>query len=145
MDGTVFTVLVSGAVALVTVIVTQPLNYFFSRKRDHEADWRKMKLEQYKEYVAAFSKAAGEVTDPTDQQRYTDATASLLLVAPSSVLIALKNFRDGIGSKDSMNDRDKWGLWNSFMRAMRKDCHPKDPKDSPEFPFEAVVGMKKMS
>ena len=41
MDETVYTALVSGAVALGVVV----LSHYFGRKRDHEADWRKMKLE----------------------------------------------------------------------------------------------------
>jgi hypothetical protein len=145
MDGTVIAALITGPLSFAGGIVAIVITQRGSKERDHEADWRKLKLEQYKEFIAAFSKVAREVSDPIDQQRYTDAVASLLLVAPPSVLIALKDFQDGIHSKDSMNNKDKWGLWNSFMRVMRKDCHPKDPKDSLEFPFEAVVGLKQMS
>src|ERR1035438_349974 len=94
MDGTVFTALVSGAVALVTVSVTQQLTYFFSRKRDHEADWRKMKLEQYKEYVAALSGTVHHPFDSAVQRRYSDAVNSMGLVAPPRVLIALYGLLD---------------------------------------------------
>jgi hypothetical protein len=141
MDGTVFTALVSGVVALATVTVTQALTYFFSKKHDHEADWRKKKLEHYIEYVAAFSGAARKGSDATAKLRYADAASSLALVAPPSVLIALKTFQDGIDSEDFKHDLRKWGpVWSSLLRAMRKDCHPKNPNDNPDFIFGIADG-----
>ena len=141
MDGTVFTALVSGAVALGTVKVTQTLTYFFSKKHDHEADWRKKKLEHYIEYLAAFSVAVRKGSNSIEQQRYADAASSLTLVAPPSVLIALKAFQDGLNSEDFKHDPLKWGpVWSSLMRAMRKDCHPKPPNDSPDFIFGVADG-----
>jgi hypothetical protein len=137
MDGTVFTALVSGVVALGTVTVTQTLTYFFSKKRDHEADWRKKKLEHYIEYLAAFSVAVRKGSNSTEQQRYADAASSLTLVAPPSVLIALYAFQNGLKSKDSRPD-ELQDMWSSLVRAMRKDCHPNDPKDSAECMFEAI-------
>ncbi|MGD0831224.1 MAG: hypothetical protein ABR907_09795 [Terracidiphilus sp.] len=109
MDGTVFTALVSGAVALGTVTVTQALTYFFCKKRDHEEDWRKKKLEHYIEYLAAFSRAARKGSDSTEIRRYADAASSLALVAPPRVMIALKTFQDGIASDDFKHDTRKWG------------------------------------
>src|ERR1039457_3327513 len=100
MDGTVFTALVSGAVALVTVAVTQPITYFFSRKRDHEADWRKMKLEQYKEYVAALSGTVHHPSESTVQQRFSDAFNSMALVAPQEVLVAMYALKDETSKKN---------------------------------------------
>ncbi len=139
MDGTVFTALVSGAVALGTVIVTQALTYFFSKKHDHEADWRKKKLEHYIEYIAAFSRVIGERSQLA-QQRHVDALNSLALVAPPNVLTALKALQDGLKSQDFRSDILKWGpVRSELLRAMRKDCHPKPPKDNLDFVFEAYI------
>ena len=141
MDGTVFTALVSGVVALGTVTVTQALTYFFSKKRDHEADWRKKKLEHYIEFIAAFSRAAREGSDLTAQLRYLDAENSLALVAPPSVLIALRVFQDGRNSEDFKHDpRKSEPVLSELIRAMRNDCHPKPPNDSPDFIF--ITGKK---
>jgi hypothetical protein len=139
MDGTVFTALVSGAVALVTVAVTQPITYFFSRKRDHEADWRKMKLEQYKEYVAALSGTVHHPYDPEVQRRYTDAVNSMGLIAPPKVLIALYRFLDETSFSNGNRTSQKYdALLSSLMREMREDSHPESPKDNPEFIFQTL-------
>jgi len=139
MDGTVFTALVSGAVALSTVIVTQALTYFFSRKRDHEADWRKMKLEHYKEYVAALSGTVHHGYDAVVQKRYSDAVNCLNLVAPLKVLIALYAFLEETSVKNQNRTDFKYdSLLSSLMRNMREDCHPKSQKDSAEFIFRTI-------
>ena len=139
MDGTVFTALVSGAVALVTVAVTQPITYFFSRKRDHEADWRKMKLEQYKEYVAALSGTVHHPFDSAVQRRYSDAVNSMGLVASPSVLIALYSLLDETSFSNKNPTPQKYdSLLSSLMREMREDSHPESPKDNPEFIFRTL-------
>ena len=137
MDGTVFTALVSGAVALGVVALTD----FYGKKRDHEADWRKKKLEHYIEWFAAFSGAARTGSDSAALLRYLNAENSLALVAPSSVLIALKVFQDGRNSEAFNNDPHmSEPVLSELIRAMRKDCHPKPPNDSPDFIF--LVGKK---
>ena len=59
MDGAVLTVLISGACAVVAALGAAVLTQYFGRKRDHEADWRKMKLEHYKEFITALSRVVG--------------------------------------------------------------------------------------
>ena len=137
MDGTVFTALVSGAVALGVVT----LSNYFGRKRDHEADWRKMKLEYYKEYVAAFSRGSYPSPDAAETRRYHDAVNCLALVAPPNVLTELYAFQKGIESEEVSRDPFKWmPLWSSLMRVMREDCHPKPPKDNLKFIFLIIHG-----
>src|ERR1035438_8935728 len=139
MEGTVLAAIITGAVALVVVSVTPPITYYFNKKHDHEADWRKKKLEHYIEFISAFSRGSGQNCDVAEQQQFTDAVNSLELVAPPEVLIAFKIFWDGTQDDDIGHDPHKWRpLWSSFMRVMRKDCHPKPPKDNPEFIFEPI-------
>jgi hypothetical protein len=135
MDGTVFTALVSGAVALGVVALTN----FYGRKRDHEADWRKMKLEQYKEYITALSGTVHHPYDSAVQRRYTDAVNSMGLIAPPKVLIALYGFLDETSFKNVNRTSQKYdSLLSSLMRAMREDSHPKPPDDNKEFIFRTL-------
>jgi hypothetical protein len=139
MDGTVYTALVSGVVALGTVTVTQALTYFFSRKRDHETDWRKLKLEYYKEYVAALSGTVHHGYDAAVQRRYSDAVNGLNLVAPPKVLIALYAFLDETSVKNQNRTNFKYdSLLSVLMRNMREDCHPTSPKDNVGFIFGTI-------
>jgi hypothetical protein len=137
-DGTVFTALVSGAVALATVTFTQALTHYFGRKRDHEADWRRLKLDHYKEYVAALSGIVCS-SDAAAHRRYRDAANSLNLVAPPKVLIALRAFLDETSVKNRNRTDSKYeSLFSQLMRYMRNDCHPRSPNDSPESVFLTI-------
>lgn len=91
MSGYLLTVLISGALSVLAALVTVVLTHYFGRKRDREADWRKMKLEHYKEYVAALSGTVHHPMDSTVQRRHSDAVNSLTLVAPTKVLTAPKS------------------------------------------------------
>lgn len=136
MEGAVLAAIITGAVALVAMLVTPPITNLFSKKRDHEEDWRKKKLERYIEFFAAFSGAAVTGSDSTKKQRYHEAKGNLLLVAPPNVLIALRAFEDGLESEDFAGDPSKWDReFNLLIGAMRKVCHPKPPNDSPDFIF----------
>jgi hypothetical protein len=135
MDGTVYTALVSGAVALGVVV----LSNYYGRKRDHEADWRKMKLEYYREYLLALSRVVGRDSDATAQRRYADAANGLILVAPSNLLIALHAFQNEVRETNKSHDPLKAeSLLNVLMRNMRKDCHPQTPKDNQKFIFRIL-------
>jgi hypothetical protein len=139
MDGTVYTALVSGVVALGTVTLTQTLTYFFSRKNAHQADWRKLKLEQYTEYLLALSRIVRRDSDMEAQRRYADAANSLTLVAPSKILADLYAFQDELGEANQNHDPLKANsLLNLLMRDMREDCHPRAPEDKDGFQFRML-------
>lgn len=92
------------------------------RKREHESDWRKAKLEHYREYVAALAGVAQGRSAPTAQARYADAVNSLTLVAPPAVLKALYAFQDEISCRntarsDEVHDR----LFASLLAEMLRD------------------------
>jgi hypothetical protein len=134
-DGAILTALISGAVAIGVVALT----HYFGRKRDHEADWRKLKLEHYKEYVLALSRVVGRDSDPTAQRRYADAANSLTLVAPPSLLVSLYAFQVEVAESNQKHDPLRAeSLLNVLMRNMREDCHPRPPRDSPEFTFRVL-------
>jgi hypothetical protein len=50
VDTAVLAAIISGAVALAAAAVT----YLLTKKRDREAEWRKLKLDYYRELVAAI-------------------------------------------------------------------------------------------
>jgi hypothetical protein len=137
MDGTVIAALITGPLSFAGGIVAIVLTQRGSKKRDHEADWRKMKLEHHKAYIAASSEVVNRGSDYSALLRYANASVSIALVAPPRVLIALYTFQNGLKSKDS-KPNDLQAMWSSLVRAMRYDCHPEDLHDSPEFVFETI-------
>jgi hypothetical protein len=139
MNGAVFTVLISGALSVLAALGTVALTHYFGRMRDREADWRKMKLEHYKEYVAALSGTVHHGYDGAVQRRYSDAANALALVAPTKVLTALYALLDETSVRNQNPTLARYeSLLSSLLRSMREDCHPKPPKDGSEFTFRTI-------
>jgi Zn-dependent protease with chaperone function len=80
------TAALSALTALVTVVVTN----FFTRRREHEADWRKLKLAQYQQLIVAFSGIEKSRYTPETVRQFTDAVNALALIASPPVLRALQ-------------------------------------------------------
>lgn len=127
MNSTILAAVISGAVALAVAA----LSYAFSKRRDREAEWRKLKLDHYKEYVAAMSGVVGQRSTEQSQIKYSDAFNSMGLVAPPSVLRALYAFHDEIRTSNPTKSIEKHDeLLASLLREIRRDVHPAEPNDS---------------
>jgi hypothetical protein len=85
MNASVLTAIISGA----TAIIVAALSYSLTMRREREAEWRKVKLDHYREYIAGLSGIVNERGTPLSQARNSDAVNALLLVAPTEVLRAL--------------------------------------------------------
>ncbi|HVC60834.1 MAG TPA: hypothetical protein VND19_10790 [Acetobacteraceae bacterium] len=105
----------SGAAAITVAVLT----YLLTKHKEREADWRKVKLDLYKEYVAALSSQLNDLT--ATQTRYVDAANALTLVAPLSVIKALYAFNDGLFVNQSGNLTD---IIQALLGALRQDIHP---------------------
>ena len=128
-------VLIAAAISGAVSVAIAVLAHTFSKERDRESDWRKLKLEAYKEYVLSFSRVVGIDRDESAPRRYADAVNSFSLIAPPKVLTRLYALIDEIHRSDSPENEKAHELLNELMRAMRLDCHPDDPEDSPDFVF----------
>ncbi len=127
--------LIAGAVSLAVAV----LAHLFTKKRDRESDWRKLKLDTYKEYVLALSGVVHTGRDQSSQRRYADAVNSFVLVAPPNVLRALYAFQDEISYKNDSKDLGRYEvLFSDLARLMRLDCHPDNPHDARDFIFRTL-------
>jgi helix-turn-helix protein len=88
VDTAVFAAIISGSVALAGAEVT----YLLTKKRDREAEWRSLKLNYYRELVAAMSGIVGRRSTPQNHVRFADALNNLNLVAPKEVITKLYAF-----------------------------------------------------
>jgi hypothetical protein len=125
----------SATAAILAVVITAVL----TRQREHEADWRKLKLGQYQEFILALSGVVRERATPEAHRRYADAVNSMNLVAPATVLAALKAFQrelSYINSNRSDHRHDQ--LLEVLIRAMRHDVHPKGLADDHGLPFRLL-------
>jgi hypothetical protein len=127
---------VSATAAILAVVITSVL----ARKREHEADWRKLKLSQYQAFIFALSGVVREQPTLEARRSYADAVNSLNLVAPKAVLDALAAFQNEIsdikyGKSDDRHDQ----LLEILIRSMRTDIHPKSLRDNPSQAFRFLA------
>lgn len=87
MNTSVFVEAIAGAVALVVAA----LSYFFTKVKEREADWRKWKYEQYKEFIAALSGNVGPNPSPQSQRIFFNACNTLNLIGSPGVLASLQS------------------------------------------------------
>lgn len=130
------TVVASVLTAIVVSVVTSIITYFLTRRREHEADWRKLKLEQYREFVRALSGNVVNRSTAEAQERYADAVNTMTLVAPPAVLRALQSFQAyNSPSNRSKSRAEHDRALSILLRAMRIDVHPACPQDPEDFVF----------
>ncbi len=64
--------IISAATAVVVADVAAGLTYLFTKRREREADWRKLKLDYYNEYVSALSGIIEGRGTPEGHIRYVE-------------------------------------------------------------------------
>lgn len=86
MNTSVFVEAIAGAVALIVAA----LSYLFTKVKEREADWRKWKYEQYKEFIAALSGNVGPNPSIETQRTFLEACNTLNLIGSRGVLTSLQ-------------------------------------------------------
>lgn len=129
------TVGVTASVSLITAILTAFLTSRFTRRREWEADWRRLKLARYQEFIDAASQfVEGRITEATSV-RFHDAANSIQLVASPSVLEALWCFLDANSFRNPKRTAEQSAqALDALVRAIRQDVRPGRDKD-PARPF----------
>jgi len=126
MDNAALSALISGVVALTVVSLTPAL----SKRREQEADWRRLKLDQYKAFVIAYSGIVESRATDDAHARYSDAVNTLNLVAPTKVLCALYDFSDENSFRNHVRDpRRNEELFNVLLNEMRRDIDPRSSRN----------------
>lgn len=126
---------VSSVAAIGAVIIT----YVLTKKREHEADWRKMKFSQYQEFVLALSGVVRERATPDTQRRYADAVNSMSLVATVKVLNAMNEFQNEISyMNEDRSDKKHDKFLNILLLTMREDINPNRSESEKSFSFRLL-------
>lgn len=136
METVAFTVAGSAVTAAVVAVIT----YLLTKRREHEADWRKLKFGQYQELLAAMSGITEGRSTPEAQARYSDAVNSMSLVASPSVLRALHAFQSEISCQNTKRSLEKHDhLLGALIRAMRSDMLPRGSRDADDIEFRLIT------
>ena len=116
-------------IAAAGAVVLAGASYWFTKKREREAELRKEKLDHYKEFVASLSGILSAEATPEGQRAFARASNKLNLVAPQQVLEALQEFQREIrvsNSERSIERHDK--AMSTLFYEIRKDLNitPRD-------------------
>lgn len=130
MDTSVTVSMISGAAGISIAAVT----YFLAKKKEREADWRKYKFEQYKEFLTALSRMIGQIQTPEDQRCFAEACNTLYLIGTNGVLEALQNYRDTImPSRGGQSDMEHNRRLSLLIWEIRKDVGIPGTPDASNF------------
>ncbi|MGD0186618.1 MAG: hypothetical protein ABSC25_15385 [Roseiarcus sp.] len=109
-------------IAAFASIAGAALSFYFSMRKDREADWRKVKFEHYREFMAALAAIVGSDATPEGHLRFAQSTNTVQLVASRQVIEALHAFRDEISASNVNRSPDKHdALLSTLIREMRAD------------------------
>jgi hypothetical protein len=114
--------IVVAVIAAATSLVGAALSFFFSIRKEREADWRKVKFEHYREFMNSLSSIVGSDASPEGHRRFAQACNTLQLVASKRVIASLHDFRDEIAGSNpnrSIEGHDK--LLSRLIRDIRAD------------------------
>ena len=128
MDTPILVAVISAAASLAVAAIT----FFLTKRKEREAEWRKQKLEHYREFLDSLSGVVGTDSTPDAQRRWARAANTIGLVASQKVLAALWKFQNSIAKSNpnpSIEDHDR--KLNQLMLAIRADLCI-SPADEPE-------------
>ncbi len=118
-------------ISAATSLIIAALSYYFAKKREVEAEWRKEKLQQYRNLLEALSGNVEGISTPEANERYSHAVNTIALVASQSVISALFDLRREISYKNQNRSIEREeALLTKLMLEIRRDLRIK-PKDDP--------------
>ncbi len=122
---------VNAVIGLVGSVVAAAAAYWFTKRREREAEWRKEKLGYYKTFIESLSGIVEGDDSPEGHRLFAKATNSLLLFAPQSVIAALNAFRHEIRESNPNRTQDEHDrLLAELLVVIRRDVGV-SPADEP--------------
>jgi hypothetical protein len=118
--------------AAVGSVLAVGATYWFTKKREREADLRREKLAHYKAFILSLSGVLEKETSPAGQKAFSQACNNLLLFALQPVLKALQQFQ--LESRTSNPNRSKERhdrVLSNLLLEIRNDLEVR-PKDDPK-------------
>lgn len=126
--------IIVAAIAALTSIGVASLTYSFTKRKEREADWRKYKYEQYKEFVAAIAALAGSDITSEARRKFALTSNALHLIGSKGVLDALHalHYEIADSNPDKSSARHDACL-NKLIWEIRKDLEIPQTASESEF------------
>lgn len=138
-DAAMNAAVLAAMISAVAALFVSTLSFSLNQRQQRQLDWRKVKLEMYREYVAALSGIIQGRETPEAHLRYADAANSLSLVASSQVLRALYAFLNENSFRNLSRTIERHDvLLTELLSAMRDDLEPREKGRPSNFHFISV-------
>jgi len=126
------TTVVVSVIAAASGVIVAAVSYFLTKKREREADWRKYKYEQYKEFMVSISGIVAGDSTPEGNRVFARACNTLHLIGSRGVLVALHAYQDEVASSNPSHSAAKESeMLSKLVWEVRKDLEiPGTPQSS---------------
>ncbi len=126
--------MITPLITIVGSIVIAGLTYWFTKQREREAELRKEQLEHYKAFVVSLSGSDWVEGTADGQRAFALACNNLMLVAPQSVIEALRAFQQEIRVSNPNKDSERHDkLLSKLFFEIRKDLRVQPADNSETF------------
>lgn len=128
------------AISSLTAIVVAAITYYTTKQREREAEWRKEKLAQYKEYIVALAGTVGGHGTDDARRRYCIAFNTVGLFASQEVIHCLHAYQDVTrlpAEKVSLEEHDK--QLTRLVLAIRRDLRLRPGDNVETFSFHLIA------
>lgn len=133
MEGYDTSVVVS-VIAAASSVVVAAVSFYLTKKKEREADWRKYKYEQYKEFMVSISGIVAGDSTPEGNRIFAKACNTLHLIGSKGVLNTLHSYQDEARSSNPNHSASKEAvLLSKLVWEVRKDIEIPGTPQASEF------------
>jgi hypothetical protein len=132
--------IILAAISALTAIMVAAITYYTTKHREREAEWRNVKLTQYKQYFAALAETVGSNVPDDARKRYAIAFNTVGLFASQNVIECLHSYQDltRLPFEDvALDEHDK--RLTRLVIAIRRDLALKPTDDTDTFSFHLIA------
>jgi hypothetical protein len=126
------TTIVVSVIAAASGVIVTAVSFYLTKKKEREADWRKYKYEQYKEFLLSISGVVATDLTLDGKRSFARACNALHLIGSRGVLLALHALLDAIGYP-SLSRATHDALLSKLIWEIRQDLGIPGTPDASEF------------
>ena len=128
------TAVIVSVISAAAGVMAAALSFYLTKKKEREADWRKYKYEQYKEFMVSISGIVAGDSTPEGNRIFAKACNTLHLIGSKGVLNALHAYQDEVASSNPKHSAARQAtLLSKLVWEIRRDIEIPGTPQASEF------------